>query len=914
MPSSWAVVLTVMVGISPAPADDKAGVQFFEQKIRPVLVEHCYSCHSTAAQSNKKLKGGLLLDTREGVLRGGDTGPAVVPSDAKKSLLLTAIAYTDADMQMPPKKRLPDSVVADFKRWIELGAPDPRETGAVTAPTAAIDFNKAREHWAWQPLKKPALPQVSAKNQALVRTPIDAFLLAKMEQAGVQPAPLADPRTLIRRVYLDLTGLPPTPEEVEAFVKGQGPGVKGQEEEARHEGTQAERRGGIESETRNPKPETRSSAPYTLNPTPYTLLIDRLLASPHYGERFGRHWLDVARYAETQGYERDENKPFAWRYRDYVIDAFNRDMPFTRFVQEQIAGDELEDSTTSSQIATGFLRVGTYDTIAADGKAAKYDNLDDTLGVTMSAFLGLTIQCARCHDHKFEPLTQQDYYRLLCVFEPLPEPRNAVPVGGEAEQAEYAKKLAAWEESVAQDQSALDQLRIDALESADLKVMAEKKIKLDAKRREEALTAYRTIPSKRDQRQKDLTSLEGGKRWDEVVRAVGTADEVKQLDKLYNELKRRDDKDKPVPMLAFAAGEGKPQAAKKGKPQPVPPPAAASAKAGAWPTTKLMIRGEVHKPGDDVRMGVPQLFASHETPELQPTGFSSGRRLWLAKWITTQAQPLLARTIVNRVWQQHFGRGFVANANELGISGGTPSHPQLLDWLAADFVEHGWQLKRLHKMIAMSSMYQLAAQHADPDKDIEAAIYSRWKSRRLEAEAIRDSVLFVSGRLNLKMGGPSIHPPFENKIVGDSAGAGWEKSDESESVRRSVYIYVKRAIPLPDLEILNAPDSSVSMPKRQVATTSVQALLLLNGRLATEQAAVLAERLVKEAGSEPAAQIRRLWLLTLSREPRQEELAAAMDYLKQHPRAGKSEKTGVSAAMVSLCQVVMNTNEFVYLN
>ncbi|MEX2215813.1 MAG: PSD1 and planctomycete cytochrome C domain-containing protein [Phycisphaeraceae bacterium] len=869
------IALTCGSTSASASAAASPDYKFFEQKIRPVLVEHCYSCHSADAQANKKLKGGLLLDTREGSLRGGDSGRAVVPGEAGKSLLLKAMKYSDPDLQMPPKKKLPDSVVADFEKWIESGALDPRDGEAVTL-VKAIDLEKAADHWAFQPLSKPAVPAVAAKYEAMVITPIDAFLLEQMTKAGVEPAAKADPRTLIRRVYLDLIGLPPSPEEVAAFEQ---------------------------SAIRDPQ-------------SAISDVVDRLLASPRYGERWGRHWLDVARYAETQGYERDENKPFAWRYRDWVIDAFNSDMHYLRFVQEQIAGDELADSTVASRIATGFLRVGTFDTIAADAKMARYDNLDDTLGVTMSAFLGMTIQCARCHDHKFEPLSQEDYFRLLSVFEPLPDPKKAVEVGGPAERAAYEKELAAWEATIAGDMASLDAIRAAALEGTSAAELEEKKIKIDAKRRDETLAAYRVPSAERDKKQKEITSLDGGRRFDDIIRAIGSDEQKKEVESLYRDLKRRMDKEKPQPMLALAAGEGNiagDGTAKRLPPVPVP---SAGETAKNWPSMKLMIRGEVHREGDVVRMGVPEILSvvsKQSLPALEPLEGSSGRRLWLATWMVQSQQPLLARTIVNRVWQNHFGRGFVANANELGVAGGEPSHPQLLEWLAADFVEHGWRLKHLHKRIVTSRLYQLAAEHPNVDVDIEAALYSRWKTRRLEAEAIRDSILAVSGRLNDKMHGPSIYPPFDGKVVGASAGEGWQKSDEEEASRRSVYIYVKRALALPEMEMLGSPDSSVSMPRRQVATTSVQALLLLNGRLVSEQAAHLAQRLQREAGSEPAAQVRRLWLLALSRQPGERELDAALAYLKQHPRAGQN-KDGVDAAMIGLCQVVMNTNEFVYLN
>jgi hypothetical protein len=592
------------------------------------------------------------------------------------------------------------------------------------------------EHWAFRPVTRPAVPEIrNPKSQ--IRNPLDAFVLARLEKAGIRPAPAADKRTLLRRATLDLIGLPPTPEEQRDFLADDSPGA-------------------------------------------FARVVDRLLASPQYGERWGRHWLDVARYAETNGYERDGAKPSAWRYRDYVIDSFNHDKPFDRFVIEQIAGDELEGSTAETQIATTFLRLGTWDDEPADPKVDRYDQLDDVLGTTASAFLGLTLRCARCHDHKFEPFTQADYYRMLAVFEPLRRPQDGrrdldVPVG-------------------------------DGLSS------------------------------------KWPLSLGGPRAY------------------IWQE-------------------EAKP------------------------PATHVLRRGDPNKPREEVGPGIPAVLGKQPEPP-RPTGRTSGRRLWLANWVAAPGNPLTARVVVNRVWQWHFGRGLVPTANDFGTAGEPPTHPELLDWLADAFVKGGWRLKPLHRLIMLSATYQRTASApaeavgADP----KAALLGRWRPRRLEAEAVRDSMLAVGGRLNPQQRGPSVYPTLARAVLeGQSRpGDGWGKSEESQQARRSVYVFVKRSLAVPELELLDTPDTTSSCEARPVSTTAPQALTFLNGAFANEQAAHLAGRLRREAGADPAAQVRRAFELALCRPPRDEELKAAVSFLGRQ-------------RLEAFCLVVLNLNEFVYI-
>jgi hypothetical protein len=596
------------------------------------------------------------------------------------------------------------------------------------------------QHWAFKAIRQPAVPIVN--DRAWVRTPIDTFILAKLEAAGLKPSPPAARRTLLRRVYLDLTGLPPTPEEQQAFLSDHSPDA-------------------------------------------FARVVDDLLSRPQYGERWGRHWLDVARYAESNGYERDGAKPSAWRYRDYVIDSFNRNKPYDRFLTEQLAGDELDDSNAETQIATTFLRLGTWDDEPADPKVDRYDQLDDVLGTTATAFLGLTLRCARCHDHKFEPFSQADYYKMLAVFEPLQRPQQDrhdldVPVGipGEAN----------------------------------------------------AFAAFR---------------LTGTRAY--IWKETGTK----------------------------------------------------------APVTHVLRRGDPNRPREEVGPAVPVVLVRRPLDEPKSTARTTGRRLWLARWLTRPDNPLTARVIVNRVWQWHFGRGLVPTANDFGTAGEPPSHPQLLDWLAARFVADGWRLKPLHRLIVLSSAYQTTATASAEALRIDPrnTLASHWRQRRLEAEAVRDSMLAASGRLNLEERGPSMYPTLARAVLeGQSRpGDGWGRSDERQQARRSVYIFVKRSLAVPELDLLDAPDTTSSCEARPVSTTAPQALTFLNGAFANEQARQFAERLRREAGDDPAAQVRRAFELALCRLPRDEELNDGVRFLRRQ-------------RLEALCLVMLNLNEFVYLN
>jgi hypothetical protein len=723
---------------------------------------------------------------------------------------------------------------------------------------------RAKTHWAYQPFRQAVVPSV--RDRAWVRTPIDAFLLARIEAAGLRPAPAADRRTLLRRVTLDLTGLPPTPEEQNAFLSDR-------------------------------------------SPLAYINLVNRLLASPAYGERWGRHWLDVARYADTNGYERDGDKPSAWRYRDYVIDALNRDWPFDRFVMEQIAGDEMPGSDARMQIATTFLRLGSWDDEPANALTDRYDQLDDVLGTTATAFLAQTVRCARCHDHKFEPFSLKEYYRLLAVFEPLRRPQRGRAdldrfVGNEADLIAYRQASAEFVAKLEELKHRMDRARRPARD----RVLADAR-KLPA----EVRAAFLTPAGKRSREQAQLvknhqTTL------DLLIRADLTDKEKQQIDELdRQEARLKRSAPREPGMRAYIWSEDGSKA----------------------PVTHVFRRGNPEFPGAAVEPGVPSILAPASPAPPQVLERSTGRRLWLARWIASANNPLTARVIVNRVWQWHFGRGIVATAGDFGLMGEAPTHPELLDWLASEFVGQAfqpdgsksqagkpdlrWSLKHLHRLIVMSSAYQTSSAADDGNAVRKLALFGRWRQRRVEAEVVRDSMLAVAGRLNRQAFGPGVYPRLSPAVLATQSrpGLGWGKSDERQSARRSVYVFAKRTLVVPELELLDSPDTTSSCEQRPQSTTAPQALTFLNGTFAHEQARHFADRLVREVGDDTGKQIERAFLLALGRPPREDERKSIVAFLDRQTRQIASEKRGgtVNArreALASFCLVLFNTNEFFY--
>jgi hypothetical protein len=681
------------------------------------------------------------------------------------------------------------------------------------------------DHWAWKSPRRPAVPAV--KDAAWCRTPIDAFVLARLEAAGLTPAAPAPPEQLLRRLTFDLTGLPPTPEQIGAFRQ---------------------------SAIRNPQ-------------SAIDRLVEELLASPHYGERWGRHWLDLARYAESNGYEHDEVRPNAWRYRDYVIRAFNANKPFDRFVREQLAGDELFPDDPDALSATGFNLLGPDMTDATSLAERRQNTLNDMTDTAGLAFLGLTLACARCHDHKFEPLPQTDYYRLQAFFTPAVF-RHDLPLApvDAAAQAEYDALVKPMREG------------ISALEEPYRRRIYEARF---AKLADEARAAHETAPAKRSAAQKELVEKTNRLlvvKPQEVDKALSAADRERRS-VLLKEIERFDAR------------------------RPAPPPTAMGLQTAPSPAkTFLLTRGELGHPGDEVFAGFPAVVSPDRKPAPARLDGAAGRRSVLAGWVTGRDNPLTARVLVNRVWQHHFGYGLVRTPNDFGVRGDRPTHPELLDWLAVEFMESGWDVKRLHRLILSSAVYQQSSVHVSRDvtaADPDNRLLSRMNRVRLEGEVIRDALLSVSGRLNRTVGGPSVYPPLPPEAP--QTAKGWRTSpDPRDHVRRSVYISARRNLRFPFLEAFDLPDSNLSCPRRERSTTAPQALALLNAGDVTEAAKALAARLEREA-SDVDGRVRLAYHYCLGRGPTEAETRLARGFL-------------IASPMSELCRALFNLNEFVYLD
>jgi hypothetical protein len=684
--------------------------------------------------------------------------------------------------------------------------------------TSAAGAAPPADHWAWKPPVRPAIPAVPGATN-----PIDCFIRARLDAAGLTPAPRAKREQLVRRVTFDLTGLPPTPEEVEAFVQDQSPDA-------------------------------------------WAKAVDRLLASPAYGERWGRHWLDLARYADSNGYEFDEPRPDAWRYRDYVIRSFNADKPYDRFVIEQLAGDEAFPNDRDARIATGFNLLGPDMTDASDQVQRRHNTLTDMTDTAGLAFLGLTIGCARCHDHKFEPLPQTDYYRLLAFFTPA-EFRRDLSIATDRQRADSEVKTRDYLEKTKPIRDAIAELE----GPHRAKLFEAKLAKLSA----EAQAAHRTRPEKRNGGQQELVA--------ETERLVAvsaaeiakdlTADERVKLTELQSRLKKFDAQ----------------------RPAALPVAMGLADRPGPLPKTFLLERGELANKAAEVRPGFPAILGGKDVEA------DGSRRLALAKWIAPPANPLTARVIVNRLWQHHFGKGIVATPSDFGVRGERPTHPELLDYLATELVAGGWQLKRIHRLILLSDTYQQSTQ-ASPEafaKDPDNHLVSRMSRRRLEGEAVRDSLLAVSGRLNRKPGGPGVALPG---VAGPGGGAKpvTATTDPAEHVRRSVYLFQRRNRRDPFLEAFDLPDSNLSCPRRERTTTAPQALALLNATEAADAAKALAERLQRETTTD-IERVERAYRLVLGRGPSPAERERAVSFLRESP-------------LSELCRAVFNLNEFVYLD
>jgi len=776
----------------------------FTQDIQPLLAKHCYSCHGPDVQ-----EGGLRLDQSDQAFKQLESeATAIVPRHPEKSELLARIKPRDDGLQMPPEgEPLKPAQVELLTDWIAQGA-------------------EWKKHWAFEPPRKQAPP--ATKNQEWVRNPIDAFILSKLEQKGLSPAPPADRVALIRRAYFDLTGLPPTPEEVDKFVN-------------------------------DPAPDA------------YEKLIDQLLASPHYGERWARHWLDLVRYADTNSYERDGNKPNAWRFRDYVIRSFNADKPYDQFIKEQLAGDELDQVTNDSIIATGYYRLGLWDDEPADPLLSYYNELDDIVTTTSQVFLGLTLNCARCHEHKIDPIPHEDYYRFMAFFHGL----NSY--GIRSDQLSYnqtditGSKLAARYAELDQQQGALKK-KMQALEETGIKKMSG----VD-QRRSETRERKKLLKEKLEQ------YLESGQMQD----YRGMQAKMKELNAQRKKL--------PPRKMALSVRRSLKEPRE----------------------TFVLLRGNPHVKGEKVEPGFPEIFggAEAEVPKTTPDQKTSGRRRVLAEWITNKDNLLTSRVIVNRIWQHHFGRGIVQSPNNFGQLGTPPTHPQLLDWLALNFNEEGQHFKALHKLIMMSNAYQMSSQFSEEAAAVDPAndLFWRFNMRRLGAEEVRDSILAVNGRLNPQMYGPGFYPQISKEVMqGQSRpGAGWGDSSEEERARRSIYIFVKRSLLTPLLFNFDFADTDGSCPVRFVTTQPAQALGMINGAFVNRQAEYLTDRLLKETGTEYPAFVARAIRLAYGRQPEPGEVDEGVRLIKT---LMEKHELSERQARDYFCLTILNRNEFVYLD
>jgi hypothetical protein len=861
--SAWA--LAVVASVVPlSAAQDSVS---FEREIRPILRSSCETCHGELKVS------GFDLRTRDGALKGGDQGVAIVPGSADQSRLYRRIAGLEQP-SMPMKGTLTPEQVAAIKAWIDQGAHwevSGSETAAApgqrAAALAALENMEipatARNYWAFKlPVQSP-VPDVAA-----FKNPIDRFLERARQDKGLTAAPPASRLTLLRRAYLDLIGLPPSPGEAAAFLADAAPGA-------------------------------------------WDRLIDRLLASPHYGERWGRHWLDVARYADSSGFEQDYDRPNAWRYRDYVIRSFNSDKPYDVFLKEQFAGDELEARTDETMIATGFLRAGPRVAFREkDNPERRYDYLDDLIATMGRGVLGLTVQCARCHNHKFDPIPQKDYYSLVASFFGYVETTHPLVQRTQAEAYEKALK------DVESRQAALkaEIKTIEAPYQDRLKQEAYKQFPENVQLAIAKPESERT-PGEQLLAQQVVEQINVSRAVDKVL----TPDEAARKKALTDQIAALD-KEKPTPIpTAEIVTDGDYRFAPDGHGDEVigcPKCRVTDAASGSFlhtgpdryqvPPSYFLIRGDANSKGSLMKPGfVTAATYGHPPPEMPPAdGRTSGRRRALAEWLASPQNPLTARVIVNRIWHHHFGRGIVPTLDNFGKMGDQPTHPELLDYLAVEFMNRGWSIKQMHRLIMTSAAYQMASAYddaGDREKDPQNQYLWRFRAQRLDAEIVRDRILTAGGGINLTVGGPPVFPPLPKELLASVSTGIWKNEEDGPSAwRRSVYVYRRRGLVFPMFQVFDLPEQNITAGARNVSTVPTQALMLLNDPFVLRQAQMFADRVRKDAGDDPASQIDLAYRIALTRPPTDSELKVALESLK-------------TRSLVDLTDVLFNLNEFVYI-
>lgn len=911
----WATLATVAVGIAqetpPRNALAPEKLEFFESKVRPILVQRCYECHS-GQESN----GGLRLDYREGLLKGGDSGPALQADEPQGSLLLRAIRYQNADLQMPPSGKLDASEIEVLETWVAQGAFDPRAdlpSGSSDKPQG-MSIPDGRNFWSMMPLKPVEVPR--AVDADWCRNPIDAFVLKELDSNGLRPSPESSRREILRRVTLGLIGLVPESQEYKAFEQDTAPEA-------------------------------------------YERQVDRLLSSEQYGVRFGRHWLDVARYSDSNGL--DENIAYgnAWRYRDYVVEAFNLDKPFDRFIEEQIAGDLLPDADRQSKTATGFLVLGAKVLAEPDRDKLTMDTIDEQLDTIGKAFMGMTLGCARCHDHKFDPIKQRDYYALAAILKGTKtfgdSNFGAIKHWNEISYANQQEKeqLKAIDAQIAEKNGAWNKLKSEAIgklreqvrkQAADYlavasKLTSEATLNEWAQVGEELKLHPRVLANSRryldNHRQEPLFA-----KWHELAgpgdhqairdyyqelfeRALGEWEKAKAADA---QVKKLEDSTLEAARVAlgdvggFLAIPAKMEHALDQESLVKIHELAESARlfeSAAPDETSVMgvadkgvvdglaihIRGSYRNLGDVVPRGFPEVMVSQGATPIF-SRHSSGR-LELARWLANATHPLTARVIVNRVWRWHFGRGLVESTENFGVLGDRPSHPELLDYLARWFIESGWSIKELNRLILTSSTYRMSSVHPEAQSalaiDPENRLRWHYKLERMDAEPLRDSILQVAGRLDCQLGGKSV--PLRNRqFVFDHTSIDHTKYD---SIRRTVYLPIIRNHLYSLLEQFDFPDPTMPVGSRNTSMVSVQMLLLMNADWIIDSASLLARR-SQEFSSEPSRRIDWLFETVLGRAPKEHEQRRFLDAISAGQASGEDP-------WVTLAHNLLICSEFIYV-
>ncbi len=919
----WGTLATLLllytVAVHSPLAAQKA--QVTEKDVLPILEQKCFQCHS----ENLKMSN-LDLRTRAAMLKGGDKGPAIVPGNAEGSAIYRRIVGLETPkMPMTPMPPLSEREMVVLKTWIDQGAPweGIAEAKAGPAPedvqpsnTSYADYREKkitdqdRNWWAFQKPVRRALPKV---DERWAKNPIDAFVKASLDAKGLTPAPQADRATLIRRAYLDLVGLLPSPTEVDEFVN-------------------------------DPSPRA------------YEDLVERLLSSHHYGERWGRFWLDVVRYADSSGFEHDRTLDSAWRYRDYVIKAFNEDKPYNQFVVEQLAGDEVDKPSYDTVTATSFYRVGPRVRFREkDNPYYRYEYLDDMIRTTFQGFMGLSVNCARCHDHKFDPITRMDYYRVMGMFYSYVNYDH--PLVPKADADAYTAKT----KEVGREIGKL-MIEVAKIEAPYKEKQFQESVN---KLPEDLQIAIRTPDEKRTPGQKLIAAqfIRGNEQDpDQIAQAlfsgrpmprmkVGDEDKEKRQ-VLLDQVKELQKQMPKAPPLAEGIRDGDFRLTPDGPgDEPLPGkgnrfdygreccfiPEPGQKEKFEVPEVHFGANGQVVE--EDMKAGVVEpgylkVLVDAKQPPISHVPnrtdyVTSGRRRALAEWIVSPENPLSSRVMVNRVWYWHFGRGIVATPGNFGKMGMAPSHPELLDWLATEFVRQGWSVKQMQRLIMNSETYKAASSFynaTNADKDPTDTYLWRFPLRRLEAEAIRDAILSASGQLNLQAGGEPFFPSIPKSVREGYRQGKWVLTKEEPSNwRRSVYSYWKRGMKYPMFEVMDQPDVNITCEKRNVSTVPTQALTMLNNEFVLIQARYLAERVTAEAGNDTAAQVKLLYRIALSRSPSEKELQGNLEFMKKQREfqvaksagsgsGANAEQNSDTSALIDLAHVMLNANEFVYVN